>query len=85
MSSDRKDAPVGGNNAQGNEPSKPFVTQEKTSLGGEFNSGVTSQDDAEREEIQRKGAMANIDQSSVRVEESGRRSEEERVSQGGGD
>jgi hypothetical protein len=85
MSSDRKDAPVGGNQGQGDNPSKPFVTQEKTSLGGDFNSGVTSQDDTERQEIERKGGMANIDQSGVRVEESGRRSEEERVSQGGGD
>lgn len=53
---------------------KEFVTQEKTSLGGEFNSGVTSQDDTERTEIEKKGAMANIDQSGVRVEESNRRS-----------
>lgn len=85
MSTDRNDAPVGGNQAQGDNPKNPFVTQEKTSLGGDFNSGVTSNDDAERDEIQKKGAMANIDQSGVRVEESSRRSEEERVTQGGGD
>lgn len=72
----KQDTPVGDNQAHGDQPEKPLVTQEKTSLGGDFNSGVTSQDDAERDEIERKGAMANIDQSGVRVEESTRRAEE---------
>lgn len=44
-------------------------TQEKTTLGGDFNSGVTSHDPAEKDEIEKKGAMANIDQSQVRTEE----------------
>lgn len=44
-------------------------TQEKTTLGGDFNSGVTSHDPAEKDEIEKKGAMANIDQSHVRTEE----------------
>jgi hypothetical protein len=51
--------------------------QEKTSLGGNFNSGVTSDDPSERDQIEKKGAMANIDQSGVktdqeRLEEEGR-------------
>lgn len=75
MSSDRKDAPVGGNQGQGDNPANPLVTQEKTSLGGDFNSGVTSRNDSEKDEIEKKGGMANIDQ----------RTEEERVTQGGGD
>ena len=32
--------------------------QEKTSLGGEFNSGVTSNDPQEKDEIEKKGTMA---------------------------
>jgi hypothetical protein len=82
MNTDKKDNLT---NQEERDQLKEFTTQEKTSLGGDFNSGVTSQDDAEREEIEKKGAMANIDQSGVRVEESGRRTEEERVTQGGGD
>jgi hypothetical protein len=66
--SERKDDPVGGNNARGEQPDAPLRTQEKTSLGGEFNSGVTSNDPAEKDEIEKKGALANIDQSSVRSE-----------------
>ena len=73
MNTDKKDTPM--SNQEERDQLKEFVTQEKTSLGGEFNSGVTSQDDAEREEIEKKGAMANIDQSGVHVEESNRRSE----------
>ena len=68
-SSDRKDSPVGGNQGQGDNPGQLPVTQEKTTLGGEFNSGVTSHDPAERDEIEKKGSMANIDQSGVRTEE----------------
>ncbi len=34
--------------------------QEKTSIGGAFNSGVTSDDPAEKEEIEKKGSLANI-------------------------
>ena len=82
MNTDKKDNL---SNQEERDQLKEFITQEKTSLGGDHNSGVTSQDDAEREEIEKKGAMANIDQSGVRVEESGRRTEEERVTQGGGD
>lgn len=73
MNTDRDNTPVGGN--QEDQPSKEIVTQEKTSLGGDYNSGVTSQDEAEKQEIEKKGAMANIDQSGVRVEESSRRSD----------
>jgi len=51
-----------------NEQDQPR-TQEKTTLGGHFNSGVTSHDPAEKDEIEKKGAMANIDQSNVRTEE----------------
>lgn len=51
-----------------NEQEQPR-TQEKTTLGGDFNSGVTSHDPAEKDEIEKKGAMANIDQSNVRTEE----------------
>ena len=64
--SNRKDEPVCGNLAQGNVPREQLKPQEKTSLGGDFNSGVTSNDAAEREEIEKKGTMANIDQSSLR-------------------
>ena len=67
--SERIDDPVGGNQARGEQPDSPLKTQEKTSLGGEFNSGVTSNDPAEKDEIEKKGAMANIDQSSVRTEQ----------------
>ena len=34
--------------------------QEKATLGGAFNSGVTSEDPAEKEEIEKKGSLANI-------------------------
>lgn len=46
----------------GDNPKAPFETQEKTTLGGKFNSGVTSDDPGERDEIEKKGAMANINQ-----------------------
>jgi hypothetical protein len=73
---ERKDEPVGGNSAGGNEQEyQPVAPQEKTSLGGDFNSGVTSHDAGERDEIEKKGAMANIDQSGVKTEEE--RKEEE--------
>jgi hypothetical protein len=67
--SERKDDPVGGNPARGEQTDTPLRIQEKTSLGGEFNSGVTSNDPAEKDEIEKKGALANIDQSSLRTEE----------------
>ena len=35
-------------------------TQEKSSLGGNFNSGVTSEDPVEKDEIEKKGSLANI-------------------------
>ena len=38
-------------------------TQDQTSLGGEYNSGVTSRDPSEKEEIEKKGSLAQIDQS----------------------
>ncbi len=68
-SSDRNDSPVGGNQAQSNQPEQQPRIQEKTTLGGDFNSGVTSHDPAEKDEIEKKGSMANIDQSGVRTEE----------------
>ncbi len=56
--SDRNN-PAGGNVAGGNQTRHLPETQEKTSLGeGEHNSGVTSNDPAEREEIEKKGTMA---------------------------
>jgi hypothetical protein len=63
----RNDPPAGGNPSRG-EPEELRI-QEKTTLGGDFNSGVTSHDPAEKDEIEKKGAMANIDQSHVRTEE----------------
>lgn len=65
--SDRNDELTGGNLAHGTKTEYVQQTQEKTSLGGDFNSGVTSNDDAEKEEIQKKGALANIDQSGVKT------------------
>jgi hypothetical protein len=54
--------PSGGNMGAGDHPKAPFETQEKTTLGGKFNSGVTSDDPGERDEIEKQGAMANINQ-----------------------
>jgi hypothetical protein len=34
--------------------------QEKTTLGGAFNSGVTSDDPEEKDEIEKKGSLANL-------------------------
>jgi hypothetical protein len=34
--------------------------QEKTTLGGAFNSGVTSDDPEEKNEIEKKGSLANL-------------------------
>ena len=59
----RQNEPVASN--QENVPREQLKPQEKTNLGGDFNSGVTSNDPAERDEIEKKGGMANIDQSSV--------------------
>jgi hypothetical protein len=61
----KQDEPVSGNQAQGNIPREQLKPQEKTTLGGNFNSGVTSDNTAEKEEIEKKGGMANIDQSKV--------------------
>jgi hypothetical protein len=57
------------NQGRGEQPEQQQRTQEKTTLGGDFNSGVTSHDPAEKDEIEKKGALANIDQSQVRTEE----------------
>jgi hypothetical protein len=64
----RNDPPAGGNPSGGEQPEELRI-QEKSTLGGDFNSGVTSHDPAEKDEIEKKGAMANIDQSHVRTEE----------------
>lgn len=70
--------PRGGNPAPAHETGyQPLPPQEKTSLGGDFNSGVTSHNAVEKDEIEKKGAMANIDQSGVRTEEQ-RKEDEER-------
>lgn len=34
--------------------------QEKSTIGGAFNTGVTSDDPQEKEEIEKKGSLANI-------------------------
>jgi hypothetical protein len=34
--------------------------QEKTSLGGAYNTGVTSEDPEEKEEIEKKGSLAQL-------------------------
>lgn len=36
--------------------------QEKASLGGDFNSGVTSHDPDEKREIEKKASLANVNQ-----------------------
>lgn len=69
MSTNNNQTPAGGNAARGEQPEQQLRVQEKTTIGGDFNSGVTSNDPAERDEIEKKGAMANIDQSNVRTEE----------------
>jgi hypothetical protein len=71
---ERNDGNQGGNNESEYQPVTP---QEKTSIGGDFNSGVTSHDPSEKDEIEKKGAMANIDQSGVKTEEE-RKTEEGR-------
>lgn len=64
---ERNERSIGGNISRENESEyQPAVPQEKTSLGGDFNSGVTSHDPSERDEIEKKGAMANINQSGVK-------------------
>jgi len=50
------------NQSQDNNPRQNLPPQEKTTIGGQFNSGVTSDDEAERAEIEKKGSMANINQ-----------------------
>jgi len=61
---DKTGGPAGGNQGQGDNPKQQNVPQEKTTLGGQFNSGVTSNDAAEKDEIERQGTMANINQRS---------------------
>lgn len=34
--------------------------QEKSTIGGAYNTGVTSDDPAEKEEIEKKGSLANL-------------------------
>lgn len=69
---------IDGNHGRDNESEyQPATPQEKTSIGGDFNSGVTSHDPSEKDEIEKKGALANIDQSGVKTEEE-RRAEEGR-------
>lgn len=34
--------------------------QEKSTIGGAYNSGVTSDDPAEKDEIEKKGSLANL-------------------------
>ncbi|MGB8193852.1 MAG: hypothetical protein WCF67_18105 [Chitinophagaceae bacterium] len=74
---ERRDEPVDDNRSGEEQTYTPPQPQEKTSLGGDFNSGVTSHDPAEKDEIEKKGALANIDQSAVRTEEE-RKTEEGR-------
>jgi hypothetical protein len=52
--------PTAGNYGGGNQTDPLPRTNEKTTLGGDFNTGVTSDDPAEKEEIERKGTMANV-------------------------
>ena len=66
---DRDDQSSATNNSENNRSEFLHQPQEKTTLGGDFNSGVTSNDAMEKEEIEKKGGMANIDQSRVRTEE----------------
>ena len=63
---DKKDNPADNNIGRGANPESSPRIQEKTTINGDFNSGVTSNDPAERDEIEKKGALANIDQSGVR-------------------
>ena len=67
---------TGSNESRGAQPEEQPRIQEKTTLGGDYNSGVTSSDPAEKDEIEKKGALANIDQSQVRTEEQ-RKAEDE--------
>lgn len=62
MTDTNRNTPDGGSTPDGNVPREQLKPQEKTSLGGDFNSGVTSRDDVERQEIEKKGSLANIDQ-----------------------
>lgn len=64
-----------GNQSRNESEYQAPTPQEKTSLGGDFNSGVTSHDPSEKDEIEKKGAMANIDQSGVKTDQE--RQEEE--------
>ena len=43
--------------------------QEKSTIGGDYNTGVTSHDPAEKEEIEKKGSLANIKPREMRENE----------------
>lgn len=53
--------------------------QEKSTIGGKYNTGVTSDDPAEKDEIEKKGTMANIKSKEDKAkEEEARKSGEQR-------
>jgi len=56
MQSDKKDR------KQEDEHRHEYIpgAQEKTTLGGAYNTGVTSDDPEEKEEIEKKGTLANL-------------------------
>ena len=60
--SNKTDGPAGGNQGQGDNPRQNLPPQQKTTIGGQFNSGVTSNDQEEKDKIEKQGSMANIDQ-----------------------
>jgi|GEM_PF-1276097 hypothetical protein len=57
----KKDAekrqPAGGNMAQGNQPADRSRSNEKASVGGAYNSGVTSDDPEEKQAIEKQGSL----------------------------
>ena len=55
MEKDKRKQP----DAEGRHQYIPGV-QEKSTLGGAYNSGVTSDDPEEKEEIEKKGSLANL-------------------------
>ena len=56
MSVKRSDRSTVGTNANEDNPIPGFKSQEKSSLGGKYNSGVTSGDPEEKSQIEKKGA-----------------------------
>jgi len=52
-----KRQPAGGNVAQGNQTADRSRSNEKASVGGAFNSGVTSDDPNEKEQIEKQGSL----------------------------